>query len=379
MKKDALGAKRQVNKPRTNAGNPVAIAFGFAGSQVLSLAVLFLLAFTMSAWADVDRIFVRPGTTVVIANGKDKIEAAGNLPPGAYLTSQTVDNAPYWALLYNVPSDLASETALSFTRGGTTRTVLVEVAAQPASDDPTTIGKASRLLFAMLVLAIILEAAFSVIFNWRVFLEFFDGRGVRTVVMFVAACLIVSGFHADFVASLLQVYGINATSTLETTVLTALVLAGGSASVNTLMVALNLRENRKVEDVRPKPPPTKAWVAIKIGRAATTISIELLQEVKPLADEATSQRLVGIVTGDNIWMRLGKYFWRDVSRLPRSGGMEVDPDKSYTFILRGRTSTGDKFCDLSGRSLTKIGDTFDPAPQSYAFAAGSVVDFEVTL
>jgi hypothetical protein len=63
-----------------------------------------------------------------------------------------------------------------------------------------------------------------------------------------------------------------------------------------------------------------------------------------------------------------------------SAGIEVDPKMEYAFIIHGRDSAGtDIFSDAAGKSLEKTGDTFVPIPQSYAFAPGSVVDFDVTL
>ncbi|MBX5212560.1 hypothetical protein [Rhizobium sp. NZLR11] len=350
--------------------------------STMMLYLVALVAFASPAMADVDRLFVRPGTSVVVSESNNKIELSGTAPPGTHLVTSEVGatGSPYWALIYSAPAGSDAEAALTFASGGALRTVLIEVSTSPTSDDPALIGKAVRLLFAMLVMAVILESAFAVLFNWRVFLEFFDGRGVRTLVMFVAAYLIVRGFHVDFVASLLQTYGIAATPTLETTLLTALVLAGGSASVNALMVALNLRENRKIEDVAPKPPQTKAWVAMKIRRKKAVNVVEVMQQVKPFVDAGSPRQLLGVVHAQSIVGRLRKYFWRDVSRVPMSAGIEVDPKMEYAFIIHGRDSAGtDIFSDAAGKSLEKTGDTFVPIPQSYAFAPGSVVDFDVTL
>ncbi|MGO7208990.1 hypothetical protein ACCT30_49410, partial [Rhizobium ruizarguesonis] len=90
-----------------------------------------------------------------------------------------------------------------------------------------------------------------------------------TVVMFIGGWIVATVLHQDFVGSLFDIYlrtggGNDQHSTWITQVLTALVLAGGSASVNQLFVALNLREAKTIETVTEKVPPNKAWIAIKV-------------------------------------------------------------------------------------------------------------------
>ncbi|NKK77698.1 hypothetical protein [Rhizobium leguminosarum] len=267
---------------------------------------------------------------------------------------------------------------VSFTDNKIAMTATAEVIAKDAADQPELVYQASRLLFAMLVMAIILESALAVIFGWRVFLEFFDGRGVRTVVMFASAYVLVKAFSLDFVSQLLAIYGVPATSTAGTVLLTSLVLAGGSASVNALMVALGVRQNRRAEDVERKPGPSKAWVSISVQRKAAQGPVEVLRsEVDAIAGDAA---LVGVVSKQTPASRLLKYFWRDLNRVPRSAGLELDPAKCYQFVLAARGEEGHVFYrDVSGADLTKTGEGFEPTPRAYRFAAGTVVDFVVQL
>jgi hypothetical protein len=347
------------------------------------LSLLAWLAIAMPAKAEVARLFVQPGATIIVAQGNEEIKIEGTAPAGArVLTTGTPSN--YWVLIYTAanPPPSTGEVPITFKQGETSKTNLFEITNTPTAQDPALIGKTTRLLFAMLILAVILESAFAVVFNWRVFLEFFDGRGVRTVVMFLAAYLIIKSFNIDFVADLMNIYISQVTSSFETRFLTALVLAGGSASVNSLMVALNLRQNRKAENIAPKPPKTKAWVALKVHRNLAERIVEITQQSTPVVDGSTPQRLMGVIRPQNVLQRLAKYFWRDVERVPMTAGIEVDPGFEYTFIIRGVNEHDEViYCDASGVLLKKKEEKeeYTPTPRSYVFAAGAIVDFEVTL
>ncbi|MGL6246187.1 hypothetical protein [Pseudomonas sp.] len=357
--------------------------FNFRGLLIIVSSMLVLAATATPAQADLPRLFVQPGSTIVLEQGTEKIGIVGTAPSGArVLTTESGTPQAYWILTYTAsnPPPADSEVPIVFTQGNSSKTSLVEITNTPTAQDPALIGKTTRLLFAMLVMAVILESAFAVLFNWRVFLEFFDGRGVRTVVMFLAAYLVVRSFNIDFIADLMNIYLSEVTSSFETRFLTALVLAGGSASVNSLMVALNLRQNRQAENVTPKPPKTKAWVALKVHRERAKKIVEIMQQTRPINPGSTPQQLLGLVRQQNVFRRLAKYFWRDVERVPMTAGIEVDPNIEYTFVIRGVDSKGDAiYCDASGRSLSNANGVYTPAPRSYVFAPGTIVDFEVTL
>ncbi len=60
----------------------------------------------------------------------------------------------------------------------------------------TASAKALTMLF---VTAVVLESAFAVIFNWRVFLAYFDTRGLKTIVMIVISTIVVFLFQAGHI------------------------------------------------------------------------------------------------------------------------------------------------------------------------------------
>lgn len=364
---------------------------------MVATLLLLCLAGLSPVLADIARQFVRPGETVLLAQGKEEIVAGPGQSSSALHFLKEVDKE-WWAVTYTAPNPpTVSEEAVTFVKGGQSQTIVVSIAAYPNPDDPSVVGKAARVVFGMLVVAVILEAAFHVVFNWRVFLEFFDGRGVRTVLMFAGAYLVVDGFNQDYVASLFQIYmgGGETTerqSNWGTKILTALVLAGGSASVNSLMVALKLRENRTAEQVTPKPPPTKAWIAVKVHMKQADEIVQIQQLVVTPAP-AGAEQLLGVIHPTGFWRRIGKYFWRDTRRLPTSAGLVVDPNVQYTIIVHGRTKPVPPspanpagtpgrsiYCDAAGTPLTQTpAGGFVPTPSAYVFAPGAIVDFEVTL
>lgn len=338
------------------------------------------------ASSEVSQRFVRPGETVVLAQSKDKLELTGTGVGTARVLSETnTAGETSWALTYTAPtSPTVTQDTVAFTGGGQAQSVIIELSALNAADDPNVIGRAGRILFAMLVVAVVLESAFAVIFNWRVFLEFFDGRGVRTLLMFLGAYLIVATFRQDYVGQLFAVYsgGEGRDSGAATQLLTALVLAGGSASVNSLMVSLNLRQNRSAEEVVEKPPKTKAWIAVGVRLKDAVNVVEIVRNEKSSGD-TSREELVGVVRPTGFWERLSKYFWRDVRRFPMNGGFEVEPGKEYAIVIVGRDRDGNEIlCDATGQRLVRkptLPERYEPPPRSYVFAPGAIVDFNVTL
>ena len=138
------------------------------------------------------------------------------------------------------------------------------------------------VLTMLFVIALLLESAFSTIFNWRVFLTYFSTRGVKTIIMIVISFIVVYVFNFDAIASLIAAFklpeqlpaGVTKDAALAKLVaeetgavskfITSLILAGGSAGIYNLMVALGFRSQRA--EVDPKPPVGQAWVAVRVKR-----------------------------------------------------------------------------------------------------------------
>ena len=138
-------------------------------------------------------MYVRPGETILVAYS-DKAAIKLDAPASSQTVKLTTDAsgtaAKVWTVTFTAPKDgNPGETDVTYTIDGVQHHIIVQVSAIPQPDS-STLGSAATILGQMLVVAIIMESAFAVIFNWRVFLEFFDGRGVRTVVMFIGGWIV---------------------------------------------------------------------------------------------------------------------------------------------------------------------------------------------
>ncbi|MGO7273029.1 hypothetical protein [Rhizobium ruizarguesonis] len=391
----------------------------FAGTlrnEIRYVALLLTLCFASVALSsELPRLYVRPGENIVVARSEKEIELNASSSQDVKLTSDAAVNtqAKLWVLSFKAPPEKdTSEVSVVYSIGTDKYSVIIQVSATPEPDS-ATLASAATMLGQMLVIAIIMESAFAVIFNWRVFLEFFDGRGVRTVVMFIGGWIVATVLHQDFVGSLFDIYlrtggGNDQHSTWITQVLTALVLAGGSASVNQLFVALNLREAKTIETVTEKVPPNKAWIAIKVMNIKKGDKVLIVDAANGEAATAATEHLVGVMPAAGFGERLKKYFWRDRNRLPMSRGFVVDPEKEYAFVIRRTRANSaglmtENF-DLAGRSLTYVppidpatgqpvnpdphagedpggvsASELSPAPRRYSFVKSAIVDFRVTL
>ena len=248
----------------------------------------------------------------------------------------------------------------------------VAAASNPLTLDNDQIYRKSLAALTMLfVIAVLLENAFSVIFNWRVFLAYFSVRGVKTIIMIAISLLIVNAFGIDVMASLIAAYKSPPNAPVDpasisgpvSLFVTALILAGGSAGVNKIMTALGFRSDRREEDVIPRPPSNKAWVAVRVNRqrAASDVFVRI-REVGP-ADANAPAPIAGVVGLKRT--RLSGLLFRDINRFPQNGGYTVLPNFVYAISVEAKDAEGNALKALDG--------------QSYVFATGAIVDFDVTL
>jgi len=225
-----------------------------------------------------------------------------------------------------------------------------------------------RGLVILFVLAILIESALAVIFNWRLFLQLFYGRGVKTLVMIVVSALVVWAFNVDVIDTMMAAYGIKPEDGGQGAVafwLTALILAGGSAGVYRILVALGYRQPRTPEEAVEKPPKGKAWIAVRTERKAAVGPIEVrIRELGDATDKSPLP-LAGTIGNGGFWRRVAAVFILDRTRFPPAGGYDVRPGKEYRIEVTGRNAAGE------GISAS-MNDT-------YTFADGAIIDFVTTL
>ncbi|AIC31322.1 hypothetical protein IE4771_PE00096 (plasmid) [Rhizobium etli bv. mimosae str. IE4771] len=243
----------------------------------------------------------------------------------------------------------------------------------------TASAKALTMLF---VTAVVLESAFAVIFNWRVFLAYFDTRGLKTIVMIVISTIVVFYFKLDIFASLLAAYSVpNAiadpaglaaslqaevkdTSGTVSKLVTALVLAGGSSGVHNMMYALGFRNNRDTDTIS-KPDLNEAWVSVSVTRRTVDGPVLVtVQKVDAAPDGAAVTALAGSVRFRRPAVK--ELLMRNINRFPQNGGYVVEPDKTY-LIQAIADKRGDTSTQLS--SPTRY----------YRFAPRAIVDLDIVL
>jgi hypothetical protein len=228
----------------------------------------------------------------------------------------------------------------------------------------TIYNESLKALTILLVLAVLVENALAVLFNWRVFLSYFSLRGMRTIIMVAVSYLLVTLLGIDVIDALLKAYQENrpdAGPRFLTQALTALIVAGGSTGVHNVMFALGYRDSRREEEVDPKPPADKAWVAVRVRRvrAAGPVHVEITQDAA--AD-------IPAIAGTCLSARPGllSLLMRNVNRFPSNGGHEVRPDTVYKIAVAGFDSAGNELRKEVSNGPVK-------------FAAGAIVDFDTSL
>lgn len=236
-------------------------------------------------------------------------------------------------------------------------------------------------LTILFVTAVVLESAFATIFNWRVFLAYFSSRGVKTIVMVVVSLIVVYVFKLDVVASLIAAYKmpaagdapmddalyrqlVNSLSGPVSKIVTALVLAGGSAGVNNLLTALGFRSPRDAEIVST-PPQDEAWVAVRVRKMNAVGEVQVVvSKVDALAaGEIAPPAIAGSIGFAR--PRLKDLLLRNLDRFPQNGGYVVRPNVPYRIVVEGKDAKGDPLKRLDGRY--------------YVFAPRAIVDFNVSM
>lgn len=217
-----------------------------------------------------------------------------------------------------------------------------------------------KALVVLFVVAVLIESALSTLFNWRLFLQVFNGRGMKTLIAIIVAWVVVDMLKLDIVQQLLMAYyKVVPPSEWLTKLLTALIIAGGSNGVYNILVTLGYRDAKRAEAAVPTPPRGKAWLSVraKVPDAAT-IDVKV-QKVGP-ADPAQTSAIAGAIAKGGFWRSLFYVFFRDRSRFPQSGGYVVAPDHLYRIEIEA--------VDKEGK----------PIPHRFSkecvFAEGAIVD-----
>lgn len=274
---------------------------------------------------------VAAGQSIIIARTLAAPTVTSPTAKGAHLIVQPVD-AKNWTILYLAPTSPNEFTEdITYTVNGTATTVKITVTQQaPTLQSEGIYTESFKAIFVLFVVALLLESGLAVLFNWRPFVQLFDSRGVKTIVSVAFALFFVSVFDLDIVTSLVNVYlGTHHPVGFPGKFVTALVIAGGSAGVNRLLVGLGFRSVVTAAQASPAPAPTQAWISVRLirDRAVGPVTVLLGTAAGPL-------NAIGTITGSSSTSSFLRYFLRDFGRFPPSGGSAITPVAGATYRVQ---------------------------------------------
>lgn len=302
------------------------------------------------------------GQPIVVREGSDVSFENISATLGTVAPKANATDPKKFDLVYTAPKDGAGKTAtLRFSPvGRPAETVDIQIG--PAGGVwGDNYAPAFKALFALFVVAVLLEWALALLFNWRVFLTYFDSRGAKTVVSFGVALTLVNAFGLDIMGHMVRVlWNPTVASDWLTNTLSAMVLAGGSSAVNSLMVTLGFRSVRTAETVQVRPPPTKAWLAVRFVRDQ---AVDGPVEFQLQSGQGGYVSLYVFHRKDRRPPFL-RWLLRDPLRFPGSGGYSLAPGEQYKVRLVGH--------GIDGREVAQEMGPFTLAP-------GAIYDIEATL
>jgi len=194
-----------------------------------------------------------------------------------------------------------------------------------------------KILAALAVVVVIVESALTTIFQWRVYRMVFNNRSMKTVVMIIVSLTVVLSFNYDVFAMVMAEAVPDTTadrwSGVISTILSALIIAGGSSGVNTLLQRLGIRNPVAAAPEKPALREDEAWISVKANRVSAVGPIQI--GIRELDDDLDTPPLAGTVGERPIGERLKEAFTADAMRFPNYGGRTVKPNKLYEIEVIG--------------------------------------------
>lgn len=193
-------------------------------------------------------------------------------------------------------------------------------------------------LVGLLVVATVMESALSTLFNWRLYREFFNGRSVKTMVMIGFGYAVVETFDYDIFQRIVTFAGGRGETGFWSNILSALVLAGGSAAVFELLKALGLRAPIDPAAERPLPPQDKAWFSVRVvpKRVIGPVRIHVEKVAEPTKAEQDAPAIAGVLARRTFSERFKGVFLADPMRFPSYGGRTVEADQVKRILATGQ-------------------------------------------
>jgi hypothetical protein len=186
------------------------------------------------------------------------------------------------------------------------------------SGDYRSIANTLGMIF---ILAVLIEVGLAVLFDWRVFLRYFEGKGVKVPITFIVSLIIVSAHGIDIPSEVVTAFS-DKPANPEVTgyLISALIIAGGSASVNGIFTRLNWRnpalQAAKADKERAKMTG-RIWVTVErpTGKTSDGEPVAVAIDDVPVGVLAPNEQTFGGKEGYQVQpgKRTVKATWTDSS------------------------------------------------------------------
>lgn len=338
--------------------------FVFAARRAAVGILAVMVLASAPAFAQESKIDVTPGGIAVLKRVQGSVKDAAAARGGTVVTSETKTAPPQSTLIYLPPAGVRELDDIVQYKLGDVPQVPIQVSVRPLAptlDSGKLYDASFKALFVLLILAVLVESGLALLFRWRPFLDYFDSRSMNALIAFLFSLLLVRLFNLDIASQLIGIYTESSITLTDWkgwpgSLLTAMIIGGGSAAVNRIFQSFGFRPSSEQE--RPKPPElnnNQAWVAVTLVRDKAVGSAEVL----------IKNQVAGTISGSSPKGRFRRYFVRDKGRLPQTGGYEVVPGEGYEVAVQAYDAHG------APLPLKKRGP--------FAIAPRAIIDIELTV
>jgi hypothetical protein len=311
-----------------------------------------------------EKIEVSPGGVVIIKQVQGAVKDV-EVDHGTVVPSESKTTPPQTTLIYLPPPGARELDDIVRYKVGEAQQPQIEVSVRaraPTLESSKLYEASFKALFVLFILAVLVESGLALLFRWRPFLDYFDSRSVNSLVAFLFSLVLVRLFNLDIASQLIGIYteskalGVNDWMGWPGSLLTAMIIAGGSAGVNRIFQSFGFRPTSAQEKA---PPPElkndQAWVAVTLVRDKAVGS----------ADVLIKNAVAGTISGASPKRRFWRYFIRDKGRFPQTAGYTVTPGSGYEIELQAY--------DANGAALPR--KTWGP----YDIAPRAIIDIELKV